>query len=155
MPNLKKSVYFTICGEEIHLDVTWHMLEKAERVFSPYPVDRIPLLLENAIGVQRIKVADIIALWVQDKTKLTRDDIKGYFYQCPQIEYIRAVGKIQACLLWSIRDNNGDPLISDGAFEKLINGIDLDESDVKKPDEPKQDQVKSAKKTRAATSNRR
>lgn len=153
MPNLKKYVYFTVCGEEICLDVTWQMLEKAELVFSPYPVDRIPLLLENAIGVQRIKVADIVALWVKDKTKLTRDDIKAYFYQCPQIEYIRTIGKIQACILWSIRDGEGAPLISDDAFEKLINGIDLDDTDVKKQEEAKPDD--KPKKTRAATSKKR
>jgi len=153
MPNLKKSIYFTICGEEICLDVSWHMLEKAERVYG-LPVDVIPYYLQDAVRVPRSKVAEIIALWVQEKTKLTRDQIKEHYFTCPQIQYIKDVGKIQACLLWSIRGDDGESMITDAAFEKLANGIDLEPDDIKKP-APKTEEGKAPKKPRAATSKRR
>ena len=153
MPNLKKSVYLTICKEEICLDVTWHMLEKAERVYG-MPVDVIPYYLQDAVRVPRSKVAEIIALWVQEKTKLTRDEIKEHYFTCPQMQYIKDVGKIQACLLWSIRGDDGEPMISDAAFDKLVNGIDLADDDIKKP-EPKKEGDSKPKKPRAATSKKR
>ncbi len=154
MPNLKKSIYFTICGEEICLDVNWQLLEKAERAFSPFPVDSIPFLLQDALRVQRTKVADLISLWVQEKTKLTRDEIREYYFTCQQLEFIKTVGKIQACICWSIRDEEGRPRISDSAFDKLANGIDLTPEDTAQP-EPKTEASGKPKKPRAATSRKR
>jgi len=154
MPNLKKSIYFTICGEEICLDVTWQLLEKAERAFSPFPVDSIPFLLQDALRVQRTKVADLISLWVQEKTKLTRDDVRGYYFNCPHLEFIRTVGKIQACICWSIRNDKGEPSINDANFEKLANGIDLTPEDMPTPS-PKAEGEMKPKKPRAATSRKR
>lgn len=153
MPNLKKSIYFTVCGEEICLDVSWQMLEKAERVYG-LPVDVIPYYLQDAVRVPRSKVAEIVALWAQEKTKLTRDQIKEHYFTCPQMQYIKDTGKIQACLLWSIRGDDGEPMISDATFEKLANGIDLEDGDIKKPSQ-KAEVNDKPKKPRAATSKKR
>lgn len=151
--NLKKSVYFNVCGEEICLDVTWHMLEKVERVYG-MPVDVVPFYLQDAIRVPRSKVAEIISLWVQEKTKLTRDQIKEHFFTCQQSEYIKDIGKIQACVLWSLRGEDGKSMITDAAFDKLVNGIDLDEVDINKPSTAKES-GSTQKKPRAATSKKR
>ncbi len=151
--NLKKSVYFNVCGEEICLDVTWHMLEKVERVYG-MPVDVVPFYLQDSIRVPRSKVADIVSLWVQEKTKLTRDQIKEHFFTCPQVDYIKDIGKIQACVLWSLRGEDGKSMITDAAFDKLVNGIDLADGDINKPAPDKQTGSKP-KKPRAATSKKR
>lgn len=151
MPNLKKSIYFTICGEEICLDVTFHLLDKAERAFSPFSIDAIPFFLQDALKVQRNKIADLMSLWAQEKTKLTRDEIREHYFTCPQVEFIKTIGKIQACICWSLRDGDGQPMITDAAFEKLANGIDLDASDIKKPSQ-KSEASDKPKKIRAAIS---
>lgn len=129
MPNLKKTVYFLINGEEIALDVTWDLLEKVERVYS-LPCDLVPYILQEAARVPRGKVAEVVSLWVQGKTKQTKDEIKEFYFTCPQIQYIKDIGKIQAALLWSLRNEDGTPTISDKAFDALANGQDIAEEDI-------------------------
>jgi len=83
MINLKKTIYLKISGQEIALDVTWDLLEKAERVYG-MPCDIIPYMLQEAVRVPRSKVAEIIALWVNGKTTLTKDQIKEHFFTTSQ-----------------------------------------------------------------------
>lgn len=150
MPNLKKTIYFNIDGEETALDVTWSILEKAERVYN-LPCDLIPYMMQDATRVPRSRVAEIVTLFLQDKTKKTRDEIKEFYFTCPQKTYIRDIGKIQASILWSLRDEENRPMISDAAFEALVNGRDLP-AEEPKPIEQKPKAASTAKKPRAATS---
>lgn len=154
MPNLKKTVYFAINGEEIALDVTWDLLEKVERVYS-LPCDLVPYILQEAARVPRSKVAEVVALWVQGKTKQTKDEIKEFYFTCPQIQYIKDIGKIQAALLWSLRNEDGTPTISDKAFDALVNGQDITEEEITPPTPVTKAAGKGEKKPRVATSKKR
>jgi hypothetical protein len=149
MPNLKKTIFFNIADEQTSIDVTWSVLEKVERVYN-LPCDLVPYMMQDATRVPRSKVADIVTLLLQDKTKKTREEVKEFYFSCSQKAYIRDIGKIQAAILWALRDDNNQPMISDAAFEALVNGRDLPEEPEKPTPAPKS-VVSKQKKRHAAT----
>lgn len=138
--------------DEVIINVSWDILEKVERIYSTSAEYVASQIFPNIAHVQRHKIAQVLALWAQGKTKLNQGEIHEAVQTASQDQLYRYIGMIQAAILWSIRGTDGSPLISDKQFDQLVSGEDIDIDDT-----PKQADTGSttAKKPRAATSKKR
>lgn len=144
-------------SEEVIINVNWDILEKVERVFGTSADYVATMILTNIFHVQRHQIAKVLGLWCQGKNeKLKQVDIAEAVQTCNQKQFIIYIGMIQAAILWSIRGPDGQPLINDLQFDKLIAGEDLEEPP--KSDESKTTEDKAGdkpKKPRSGTSKKR
>jgi hypothetical protein len=151
---MKKTIIVPISGEEIIVNVDFSIIEKVERVYNCTAEVAAAIHLTDMMRIRRTHIAQIICLWVQGKTELKQSVVNEYVQTCAQNQLYKFAGMIQAAILFSIRGEDGQPLITSEQFDKLINGEDLEEPP-KGEGNQKGEEKPKAKKPRKATSRKR
>lgn len=146
--SIKKTILIQIKEEEVCVDVDFSIIEKVERVYNCTAEVAAAIHLTDMMRIKRSQIAQVISLWVQGKTKCNPSDVNEYVQTASQKSLYKFAGMIQAAILFSIRGDDGQPLITSDQFDKLINGEDIDVADVK-AEKPKAKKPKAASKRKA------
>lgn len=122
---LKKDIIIPILDEEVIVPVDFNVLDKVERVYGVTAEIAAAVHLADTMRIQRRHLAQVISLWVQDKTDMKPSKVLEAVMTAPQGLIARYAGMIQAAVLYSIRGDDGKPLITDEQFDLLVHGQDI------------------------------
>jgi hypothetical protein len=146
--SIKKTIIIPIFDDEIIVNVDFSIIEKVERVYDKTAENVAAFDLVNIARIRRSQIAQVICLWVQGKTTIKTSLVNEAIQTCSQTDLYRFVGMIQAAILYSIRGQDGKPLITSEQFDALVSGQDIEVE----PTAQSQDAKPSEKKPRKATS---
>lgn len=147
---LKKDIIIPILDKEVVVKVDFNILDKVERVYQCTAEVAAAVHLVDTMRIQRRHLAQVISLWVQDKSDMKPSEVLEAVMTAPQKQIARYAGMIQAAVLYSIRGDDGRPLITDEQFDALVHGRDIEPP---KTDEapPKATAAKKSRAPRKAT----
>lgn len=150
---LKKDLIIKIGETEVIVPVNFELIEKVERVYQCTAEIAAAVHLSDPSRIQRRMISAVISLFVQGRANgVGPSEVTESVMTCSQKQLAKYTGQIQAAVLYSIRGEDGQPLITPEQFEMLTNGEDLPPAESKPAKEPTE---KKPGKPRAATSKKR
>lgn len=150
---LKKDLIIKVGEHEIIVPVNFELIEKVERVYGCTAEVAAAVHLSDPMRIQRRMISAVISLFVQGRAKgVGPSEVTESVMTCSQKQLAKYTGQIQAAVLYSIRGEDGQSLITPEQFDLLVNGEDLPPAETKPA---KAQPEKKPAKPRAATSAKR